>query len=342
MSSIGVVVIGRNEGDRLHSCLGSVGVARARVVYVDSDSADGSVALARAMGVEAFELDPSAPLNAARARNAGYRRLRESQSGVRFVQFLDADCEMVGDWLRTAATTLLARAEVAVVAGWLRERSPQASIYNRIGDVEWNFAGAGEVDSVGGIFMIRCEAFNEAGGFDPTVPAGEEPELCQRLTRQGWRILRLEQNMALHDLGMTRFVQWWRRMVRSGYGGMDVAWRFRIAKFVRSSWRARIWAGWLVLTLGIGVGAVAGSGTCAALAAVLVGGWSAQVLRVALRTRRKGYPFATSAAYAGLVMISFLPQIVGQAMYFSDRLRKRAARLVEYKSPRPPGGGRRG
>jgi hypothetical protein len=264
------------------------------------------------------------------------------QPGVRYVQFLDADCVLVGDWLRTGATTLLARAEVAVVAGWLRERSPQASIYNRIGDVEWNFAGAGEVDSVGGIFMIRCEAFDQAGGFDPTVPAGEEPELCQRLTRQGWRILRLEQAMALHDLGMTRFAQWWNRMVRSGYGGLDVALRFGISKFVRSSRRAWLWTGWLALTLGAGVGAAAGSGTCAALAAVLVGGWAAQVLRVALRTRRKGYPFATCAAYAGLVMISFLPQIVGQAMYFSDRMRKRAARLLEYKSARAPGGGRRG
>jgi hypothetical protein len=42
----GVVVIGRNEGQRLITCLGSVSTA-AKVVYVDSGSTDGSVQAAR-------------------------------------------------------------------------------------------------------------------------------------------------------------------------------------------------------------------------------------------------------------------------------------------------------
>ena len=72
------------------------------VVYVDSGSTDGSVGLARSMGVEVVELDMSRPFSAARARNAGFERLSEIDPGVRFVQFLDGDCEVADGWLDRA------------------------------------------------------------------------------------------------------------------------------------------------------------------------------------------------------------------------------------------------
>lgn len=37
---------------------------------------------------------------------------------------------------------------------------------------------------------------------------GREPELCERLGRAGWVITRLDVDMALHDLAMSRFGQW--------------------------------------------------------------------------------------------------------------------------------------
>ena len=47
MSAIGVVAIGRNEGERLRRCLESLDGHGLTVVYVDSGSTDDSVALAR-------------------------------------------------------------------------------------------------------------------------------------------------------------------------------------------------------------------------------------------------------------------------------------------------------
>ena len=53
----GVVVIGRNEGERLKRCLESLREMRARTVYVDSGSSDGSVAFGHSVGVAVLELD---------------------------------------------------------------------------------------------------------------------------------------------------------------------------------------------------------------------------------------------------------------------------------------------
>ena len=65
--------------------------------------------------------------------------------------------------------------------------------------------------------MIRVEAFRRVGGYDPSIIAGEEPELCLRIRRDGWKILRIDAEMTLHDMAMTRFGQWWRRCVRAGF-----------------------------------------------------------------------------------------------------------------------------
>ena len=74
--TFGVVAIGRNEGERLKRCLTSINGA-ARIVYVDSGSTDGSVAWAEQAGIDVVALDMSLPFTAARARNAGMRRLRQ-------------------------------------------------------------------------------------------------------------------------------------------------------------------------------------------------------------------------------------------------------------------------
>ena len=47
MTEFGVVLIGRNEGERLRRCLESVLKLTNRVAYADSASSDGSVELAR-------------------------------------------------------------------------------------------------------------------------------------------------------------------------------------------------------------------------------------------------------------------------------------------------------
>ncbi len=64
---LGVVVIGRNEGERLRRCLSALRGSGATIVYVDSGSSDDSVAFAHSIGVEVVGLDMSSPFTAGRA-----------------------------------------------------------------------------------------------------------------------------------------------------------------------------------------------------------------------------------------------------------------------------------
>jgi hypothetical protein len=104
---------------------------------------------------------------------------------VEFVQFVDGDCEIVEGWMAIAYRELSARPRAAVVCGRRRERFPAASIYNRLCDMEWNTT-IGEAKACGGDALIRERAFAEVGGYDGSVIAGEEPEMCVRLRERGW------------------------------------------------------------------------------------------------------------------------------------------------------------
>ncbi len=86
--SIGVVVIGRNEGERLKRCLRSLVGSVECMVYVDSGSTDGSAEFADSLGVEVITLDLDQPFTMARGRNAGWQHLAAQESPVEFVQFV--------------------------------------------------------------------------------------------------------------------------------------------------------------------------------------------------------------------------------------------------------------
>ncbi|HEX4796927.1 MAG TPA: glycosyltransferase family 2 protein [Humisphaera sp.] len=343
--SIGVVVIGRNEGERLRRCLTSVVSEDRHVIYVDSNSTDGSRDVAASLGATVVALDMSIPFSAARARNAGVEKLLEIDPDAAYVQFVDGDCEMIDGWLERARLTLSDHSEIAAIAGRLRERSPEQSIYNRLADIEWD-TPTGEVKSCGGIAMMRLSAFRAAGGFDPTVVAGEEPELCQRLRDAGAEIMRLPDQMAWHDSAIFHFGQWWKRSTRGGYGAMDVAARFgrgRDGLFVRQVRSARLWGigpPLLIVIAAIVFALWPGRwwSATALIIALMIG--PIQILRMALRARRRMRTTSDALAYGALMLVGKWANLLGQYRYFRDRAAGRHARLIEYKSaPSSPSSG---
>lgn len=322
--NIGVVVIGRNEGERLRKCLESVMAVTGLVAYVDSGSTDGSVTMVRGMGLDVVELDMSVPFTAARARNEGSRRLLESTPGLEYIQFVDGDCELVAGWMEAAAKFLKANQHVAVVCGRLRERYPERSIYNTLCDMEWDSA-VGQTRACGGIAMMRTDAFVAAGGFREGMIAGEEPELCVRLRAKGWQIWRLDAEMAWHDAAMTRFAQWWKRAKRGGYACAEGAYLHgKLPEQHKVTESRRIWIWGLAIPV-VSVGSI-----------YLLGGWGLglllvyplQVVRLALKGVRSGRENWLRAFF--LVLGKF-PEVMGQSKFLLDRLTGKASHLIEYK-----------
>jgi GT2 family glycosyltransferase len=327
MSRLGIVAIGRNEGERLRRCLESVVGRGAPVVYVDSGSSDGSVELARSLGAEVVELDMSRPFTMARGRNAGFARLEEIVPEVRLVQFVDGDCEVVAGWLERATAALEARPDVAIVGGRRRERFPERSIYNRLADIEWD-SPVGEAKYCGGDALMRVEAFRQVGGYNADLIAGEDPELAVRIRRQGWRILRIDAEMVLHDMAMTRFGQWWKRGERSGFAfaeGAALHGRPPERHWVRHVQSTRFWGIALPALILILAWPTRGASLLLALAYPL------QVTRVALRYRRAGLAPRDAWLYSGACVLGRFPNALGLLRYWSSRLSGRRQRLIEYK-----------
>jgi glycosyltransferase involved in cell wall biosynthesis len=322
---VGVVAIGRNEGERLQRCLSSMADNLGQVVYVDSGSSDGSVAMSRALGVTAIELDMSIPFTAARARNEGFEALMKAQPRIDYVFFVDGDCEVAGGWLQAAAEFLDTRRDVAVVWGCRRERFPEKSVYNLLCDIEWQDLPVGETGICGGDAVIRVEAFRGVAGYRPDLICGEEPELCVRLRQAGWRIWRLNRDMTRHDAALYRFGQWWKRSLRSGYGyaqGVALHGAPPERHWVAESRRAWLWGLYIPL--------------CALLLSVSLG-WPALLLLLiyplqVVRLARAGRHSARENwLRAGALVISKFPEMLGQLKFLRDRLRRAQSRIIEYK-----------
>jgi glycosyltransferase involved in cell wall biosynthesis len=327
VARLGVVAIGRNEGERLRRCLESVAGRASTIVYVDSHSTDGSVALARSKGVEVVELDMSIPFSAARARNEGLARLRQVDPEIELVQFIDGDCEIQPGWLETAERHLQARAEVAVVCGRRRERFPEASVYNRLCDMEWN-TPIGEAEACGGDALIRVAPLIQIGGYRSSLIAGEEPEMCVRLRLAGWKILRVDAEMTLHDAAMTRFGQFWKRAVRAGHAFAEVSWLHRNdpiriwQRECRSNW---IWGLIVPLVALVGAYFTGGLSLLLFLLYPLLG------YRIFRHRRRSGDRPAEARSYAFFIVIGKFAHAWGQLRYHCNRLLSRQSTLIEFK-----------
>ncbi|MBN8630745.1 MAG: glycosyltransferase [Rhodobacterales bacterium] len=313
---LGAVIIGRNEGERLVACLASLQGAVRPLVYVDSGSTDGSVAAAQAAGAVVVDLDTTVPFTAARARNAGFARMMEI-GAPEFVQFVDGDCQMRSGWLVSARDFLAERTEVAVVCGRRREMHPEASVWNRLCDAEWD-TPPGQAKYCGGDAMMRTLALEQVGGFNPDLIAGEEPELCVRLRAAGWKVWRLDREMTLHDAAMYRIGQWWKRTRRSGYAFAEGAAMHGAAPefhWVAETRSTLFWGLALPLTGLLGL-------FFSPWAMLVLLAYPLQILRLRRRLGTERAVFLTLGKF---------PEALGVLQYYRNRVLQRRGGLIEYK-----------
>ncbi len=325
---ISVVVIGRNEGARLRRCLESVHGADWRglvyeLIYVDSGSVDGSLALAQDAGAFALPAQGARP-GAAAGRNTGWRAARATA-----VLFLDGDTLLDPAFPRLALAALR-RGPYAAVWGHRRELAPRQSLYTAVLDLDWVYP-PGETAYCGGDALFRLDALIEAGGFDDGLNAGEEPELCRRLRAGGWRILHLDVPMTRHDLAITRFGQYWRRATRAGQAYAQVSARYRDSDdplWLREA-RRNLLHGTAIAALPAVLAAALAAGPAAS--AALAGAALLVLLRSAARSRWKTGNWRLALLYAAHSHLQKLPILWGQLRYGWLARRGEAPALTDYK-----------
>lgn len=294
-----------------------------QVVYVDSGSEDSSVHEAKSRGHTVHELDLSEPFTAARARNCGFATLLDIKPDLDFVFFMDGDCKLAPGWIDKALKALEGDPALSIVCGRRREISPSSSIYNALCDREWN-SPVGPALACGGDSVMRVSSFQSVGGFNNTVIAGEEPELCYRIRQGNGKIARLDADMTYHDAAISRFAEWAKRSQRSGYAyalgalmhGLGSE-RFKVRETVRICF----WSGLLPFSL-------LASFTVSEVFSLLLIVYPIQILRIALK--EKAAPDIRWSVAFYTVLGQFF-EFKGVLKCWVDSFKKRDRTIIEYK-----------
>jgi glycosyltransferase involved in cell wall biosynthesis len=329
---ISVVVIGRNEGARLEQCLRSVAAMEqvgftTETIYVDSGSSDGSVELASRLEAATIGLKLARP-TAAAGRNAGWRAARGE-----LVLFLDGDTILHPGFV-AASLGKFEDPAVAVVWGHRRETLATDSLYDRVLDLDWIYA-PGDTAFCGGDALFRRATLEAMGGYDEGLIAGEEPELCRRITGAGQRIVHVDRPMTGHDLGITKFEQYWRRARRAGHAYAEVSARFAgtahpfwLAESRDNRVRAMVLLGLPVagLVMSVGLRSIWPIG-------MVAGALAALALRTAWKAQWKTKDWVALLLYGVHSHLQQVPIFAGQVGFWRDERRGRRAMLVEYKQP---------
>jgi glycosyltransferase involved in cell wall biosynthesis len=338
---LSIVIIGRNEGERLEHCIRSVQTMNnpfqdIEIIYVDSNSTDDSLARAQALGAQTLEVHPERPA-AAIGRNAGWRAAKAP-----FILFLDGDTLLHPDFVKVAWQQLTSDAKIAIVWGHRRERFPQSSIYQRVLDLEWIYP-PGISRFCGGDALMRRQVLEEVDGYNPLLIAGEEPEMCQRIRAKGYVIWHIDQPMTLHDLAIKHWAQYWKRATRAGHAFAE------ISNLLRQSSHASIYqettgeilwqrearknlrhatALMSLFLLGI-ISSVVMSSFIPLGVAILV--FVLLSLRTAWKARWKSDNWITLVLYGLHSQFQHLPIALGQLSYYYHLWRGKRRRLIEYK-----------
>ena len=199
---VSIVVIGRNEANNLDNTFQAIQkmdypASKLEVLYVDTDSSDNSVKIAKKYTPSVFEehsVWPSSGL----ARNRG---IKESTYDI--IHFIDGDIAIAPDYLKQAVRELH-KPGIDAVTGYFEEHNT-SSYFNRIMAIrrddirhERHFC---ESTNGGGTYL-RAPLIS-VDGYDERILKGQESELGYRFRRAGYHILFIDSIQGIHDFDLT-------------------------------------------------------------------------------------------------------------------------------------------
>jgi hypothetical protein len=320
LNEVGFVVIGRNEGVRLNLCLNSLPLKACSIVYVDSDSSDGSQKYAQSLNINMVELSTKNRINASVARNAGFQHLMNSNSSIKLVHFIDADCELDENWIDTVLNKFNSDPSVSIICGRLREKFITQSIYNKLADMSW-YIKPGLISGCGGIATVTCSVFLDNNGFDEQLIAGADPEFYKRVVERGGKISCIDSVMGTHDSSMLKFSQWWVRTVKTGFGFAN----------------GRTWGGWknkeksIILWALIFPLVISSSSFLNPYFIFTILLYPAQILRIAFKLDIP-YSFVNKLLYSSFIILGKFPQLLGIIKYHFNSIIGIESTIIEYKA----------
>ena len=225
MHDLAIIIISTNEAHWLRPCLSSIyehaGDIRLDVVVADNESTDGTRELVESEFPEA-RVVPCENRGFSHANNRGWLT-----SDARYGLFLNPDTEILDGTFEELVRTMDERPVVGLAGvkqvtadgelfptirrfptalrtfaealgaeklpfrpSWLGERVLDLELYEREIECDW---------TSGSFMLARREALESAGLMDErSFIYGEEPDLCQRMKRAGWRLVHLPSMTILH------------------------------------------------------------------------------------------------------------------------------------------------
>ncbi len=171
---------------RLQRCLSSIVSncyprALIEIIVVDNDSTDGSAKAARDYGAIVIRASDT---SMAALRNRG---ARAALGGI--LAFADSDHEIDRNWIETAVGVLAAPDVAATGAAPLTQPSPNW-VQQQYDGLRSRPAACEDVTWLGsGNLAVKRAVFERVGGFDASLTACEDVDLCNRIGQAGFRIV---------------------------------------------------------------------------------------------------------------------------------------------------------
>jgi glycosyltransferase involved in cell wall biosynthesis len=220
MTRLSVVLISKNQAWNIRRLVesvlrGTAHVPGCEVLLVDSASEDETITLASGYPIEIVQLCPDQQLTAAAGRYVGYKR-----TAGELVLFLDGDMELCGGWLTRAMDLLDRTPQIAVITGMVVDVPPES-----VSEVHFPVPAADgqrDIRFCGGAGMFRRAVLQQVGTYNPYLYSDEEPELCLRIRRAGYRVVQMGYPIAKHyspyENALRTLLARWRRNLYLGGG----------------------------------------------------------------------------------------------------------------------------
>ncbi len=318
LSHIGIVIVGGDlaVAETLHSLPDG-----AAFVIAAAAEEDG-LAAAKEAGVNIVEINDGP--GGGRARNAGYRRLKKENPGLRFVQFLEAGATLAPGWLEHAEKFMTRRPEVAALEGRTSLNQRGATLLDRVAAAARE-APPGEIQAAGSNALFRAEAFEQVGGFRGDIVAEPTADLCIRLRRRGAHVWRSEAAMAAVEPGRMALNAWRTEASRIGYtaaAGAALHGAPPERYGVKEQGRAFFWGGLLPALVVIAMIAFAvasgafGSSALVGVVAVLVFALTVYGLKIAMVAMSPEAPPGLNWRYGIFSTLGHFPEFAGVLRYW--------------------------